>query len=219
MVLTPEEQADIEERFEALEERNARLERLIRSGKAFTNNPLALATDIDDLGSVKTHLDFEEAPLTPVTPPADVVRLYAVDGPSTATGGRATVPTFVDSAGVTTIIDAGLYTPTLTNGSNVAASAASEVQWMRIGNVVIVGGTLTMDPTSAATNTLLGISLPIASNFTAVNQLGGAAADALSPQDAGNIRGNTSTDVADLRCTPSSASNANWGFIFQYRIL
>ncbi len=79
MVLTPEEQANIEERFERLEERNARLERLIRSGKAFTNNPLALATDLDDLGSVKTHLDFEEAPLTPVNPPADVIRVSALD--------------------------------------------------------------------------------------------------------------------------------------------
>ena len=79
MVLTPEEQADIEERFEQLEERNARLERLIRSGKAFTNNPLALATDLDDLGSVKTHIDFEEAPLDPVNPPADVLRMFAED--------------------------------------------------------------------------------------------------------------------------------------------
>ncbi len=79
MVLTPEEQADIEERFERLEERNARLERLIRSGKAFTNNPLALATDLDDLGSVKTHIDFEEAPLDPVNPPADVLRMFAED--------------------------------------------------------------------------------------------------------------------------------------------
>ncbi len=98
MVLTPEEQASIEERFEALEERNARLERLLRSGKAFTNNPLALATDLDDLGSVKTHLDFEEAPLTPVDPLADVLRMSAVDVSGT-TGLRLT-----DSASVDTTI-------------------------------------------------------------------------------------------------------------------
>ena len=79
MPLTPEEQAALDERFEALEDRNTKLERLIRSGKAFTTNPLALATDLDDLGSVKTHLDFEEAPLTPVNPPSDVLRLYALD--------------------------------------------------------------------------------------------------------------------------------------------
>ncbi len=76
MPLTLDEQANLDERFQALEDRNAKLERLLRSGRAFTNNPLALATDLDDLGSVKTHLDFEEAPLTPATPPADVGRLY-----------------------------------------------------------------------------------------------------------------------------------------------
>jgi hypothetical protein len=79
MPLTPDEQAALDERFQALEDRNAKLERLIRSGKAFTSNPLALATDLDDLGSVKTYLDFEEPALTPIIPPADVVRLYAVD--------------------------------------------------------------------------------------------------------------------------------------------
>ncbi len=71
MPLAPEE---IEERLIALEER---LERRLRSNRSFTTNPLALATDLDDLGSVKTHLDFEEAPLTPTTPPAGVGRLYA----------------------------------------------------------------------------------------------------------------------------------------------
>ena len=98
MVLTPEEQTDIEERFERLEERNAKLERLIRSGKAFTSNPLALATDLDDLGSVKTHLDFEEPPLTPINPPADVLRVSAKDVSDTT--GFA----LLDSAGVETVI-------------------------------------------------------------------------------------------------------------------
>ncbi len=93
MPLTPDEQAEFEERFQALEDRNAKLERLIRSGRAFTNNPLALATDLDDLGSVKTHLDFEEPPLTPGTPPADVGRMYAADE-----DGKAK-PYWVDDAG------------------------------------------------------------------------------------------------------------------------
>ncbi len=46
MVLTPEEQADIEERFERLEERSTRLERLIRSVKTDNRIPL-LATGFD----------------------------------------------------------------------------------------------------------------------------------------------------------------------------
>ncbi len=80
MVLTPEEQAIIEERFEALEARNKRLEQLIRSGRAFTNNPLALATDLDDLGSVKTYLEFELQSGDPAdTPLPDTGRLYTKD--------------------------------------------------------------------------------------------------------------------------------------------
>ncbi len=78
MVLTPEEQASIEERFENLERRNTRLERLIRSGKAFTQNPLSLATDLDDIGSVKTFLEFEEQSADPAdTPLPTIGRLYA----------------------------------------------------------------------------------------------------------------------------------------------
>ncbi|KKM16881.1 hypothetical protein LCGC14_1681350 [marine sediment metagenome] len=112
MPLTPEEQAALEERFVALEERNAKLERLIRSGRAFTNNPLALATDLDDLGSVKTHLDFEEAPLTPVNPPAEVGRVSGVG----RTGVSDTSLRYIDSSGVVSELT---HTPTVrvTNGA------------------------------------------------------------------------------------------------------
>ena len=78
MPLTPEE---LEERLLVLEKRNRRLERrLLHSGRAFTNNLLAQTTDLDDIGSIKTHLDFEEPPLTPTVPPTGVSRLYAPKG-------------------------------------------------------------------------------------------------------------------------------------------
>ncbi len=105
MPLTPEEQEEFEARFQALEERNAKLDRLIRSGKAFTNNPLALATDLDDLGSVKTHLDFEEPTLTPINPPADVVRLYAVD----ASGATRLITRNAAGVGVTRYMWVSLF--------------------------------------------------------------------------------------------------------------
>lgn len=84
MPLTPEQiEAQLlllQENQEALEDRNDKLERLIRASKAFTNNPLALATDLDDLGSVKTYLDFEVPTLAPLTPPTTaVLRVSAKD--------------------------------------------------------------------------------------------------------------------------------------------
>ena len=218
MVLTPEEQADIEERFEALEERNARLERLLRSGRAFTNNPLALATDLDDLGSVKTHLDFEEPPLTPLTPPADVLRLSALDGPNTTTGGHATVPSFVDSAGVTTIVDSGVYTPTLGDITNVAASTAFSCQWLRVGEVVTVSGKFNCDPTTANIVTNLEITLPIASAFTVDEDLGGACG-CRTFEGSGLVLARAAQDTALAQFFPTSSSNAAWGFTFTYRII
>ncbi len=81
MVMTSEE---LEVKLRTLEDKQSVLEELLNGqlqlGADHTQNPLAQATDLDDLGSVKTHLDFEEAPLTPGDPPEDVVRLYALDG-------------------------------------------------------------------------------------------------------------------------------------------
>jgi hypothetical protein len=218
MPLTPDEQLAIDERFQALEDRNAKLERLIRSGKAFTNNPLALATDLDDLGSVKTHLDFEEPQLTPIKPPADVLRLYAVNGDNTATGGRATLPAFVDSGGKLTIIDVGIYTPSLTNGVNVAASTAFQAQWTRIGGAVTVSGKFNCDPVSANTRTDVGISLPVASNFGDEEDCGGTVG-CRTFEGSGLVVAQTAQDIAATQFFPTSTSNAAWGFIFMYQII
>src|SRR5574341_1241568 len=68
----------------------------------------------------------------------------------------------------------GVYTPTLTNVANLAASTAYECQWMRVGELVTVSGKADVDPTAAA-STQLGISLPIPSNFGAAEDCGGVA--------------------------------------------
>jgi len=69
----------------------------------------------------------------------------------------------------------GTYTPTLTNVTNVDSSIASPAQWMRVGNTVTVSGRVDIDPTvGASTLTRVDLSLPVASNFTAATNLGGA---------------------------------------------
>lgn len=70
-------------------------------------------------------------------------------------------------------IASGTYTPTLFNTTNVASSAADAFQWVRVGNVVTVSGNLDIDPTAASTQTVLGISLPIASSIAALTQVSG----------------------------------------------
>src|SRR5690606_32796918 len=71
----------------------------------------------------------------------------------------------------------GTYTPTLTDSVNVTTSTAYACQYMRVGNVVTVSGKVDVTATTdGGTETILAISLPIASAFTQDYQAAGTAA-------------------------------------------
>lgn len=118
----------------------------------------------------------------------------------------------------------GTYTPTLTNISNVDATTAYECQYMRVGNVVTVSGAFDLDATAANTTTNIGISLPIASNFTNTRQCRGTGAinstTATAIQkgvafiDADNVN-----DRATLTCAPEVTTNNTWSFHLTYRVI
>lgn len=66
----------------------------------------------------------------------------------------------------------GAFTPTITNGTNVASSTARLCRMMMMGNVITYSGHATIDPTAAG-NTVWYMSLPIPSNFTDVYDASG----------------------------------------------
>lgn len=112
---------------------------------------------------------------------------------------------------------AGTYTPTLSNTTNVASSSVSGTwQYLRLGSICTVSGALTIDPTSTG-STVVGITLPIASNFTTSNQASGNATNPSASQF-GSIISDTS-DIVTLNFTASSAANAFWRVMFMYEIL
>lgn len=120
----------------------------------------------------------------------------------------------------TQYIASGTYTPSLTNGANVAASTAYACQWMRVGNVVTVSGRVDIDPTAAgAASTTLDISLPIASNLALTGQLGGTAVDNSNANTAAAIAPNTVNDRATLGFLANSLANIGWYFQFTYVVL
>ena len=94
---------------------------------------------------------------------------------SLAAGRTYTVPDALGAAtfGMVTaggaLLASGTYTPTLTNGANMAASTAYSCQYLRVGDTVTVSGRVDVDPTLTATATELGISLPIASALASAN--------------------------------------------------
>lgn len=117
----------------------------------------------------------------------------------------------------TQYIASGTYTPTLTSVTNVTSSSASECQWMRVGNVVTVSGIVQCTPTAAG-NTNLGVSLPIASNFASASDCAG------SFNTQGTVLGSlyadadTTNDRLNLNGTATVSAAANLSFVFMYEV-
>jgi hypothetical protein len=146
-------------------------------------------------------------------------KTLSVSNSLTLAGTDSTTITF---PGVSTAFNWGTYTPTLNNGTNVAASTANaEVSYIRVGNIVTVAGTVKIDPTSVSTTTILEMSLPIASDLSA-NQLSGTAnrANSTLPALSSPVLGNATSDRARIVFqNDSEVDNEDWAFIYQYKVV
>lgn len=149
------------------------------------------------------------------------VRIGSTTAPVVAldvTGGIQTSRTTVTSPAATDgNIFSGTYTPTLTNTTNVASSTASSCQYMRVGNVVTVSGQVAITPTATG-NTVLGLSLPIASALTATNELGGTGMAQATTQ-AITIYADATNDRALVRMQAAATTALTYAFSFTYRVL
>ena len=112
----------------------------------------------------------------------------------------------------------GTYTPTITAGANVAATNSYTCYYTRTGNQVHVWGLVDIDPTAASTPTTFSISLPIASNFTAVQHLSGIATHRNAV--AGGMYADATNDraICDYTTT-ANVSNGTFSFFFDYVVL
>jgi hypothetical protein len=116
------------------------------------------------------------------------------------------------------IIDSGTYTPSLTNGTNVAASTAYPCQYLRVGNTVTVSGKVAIDATSAAAMEL-GISLPIASNFANDYECAGTGIAIVTGEEAAYIKADAANNRASLNQTKADTSNHDHYFTFTYSVI
>ncbi len=111
----------------------------------------------------------------------------------------------------------GTYTPTVTGVTNIDAVTAFVAQYLRVGSVVTVSGRLDIDPTSAA-QTQVGISLPVASNFSDAGNLAGVAQCQQIAMGAA-ILADTTNDRALLEYVATDTANRNVWYTFTYRII
>jgi hypothetical protein len=124
-----------------------------------------------------------------------------------------------DPAGEGWPLDMGVYTPTVTNVANLDATTAYQCLYLRVGSVVLVAGLVDADPTAAATLTRVGISLPFASNFGALEDLAGTAHAADIAGQGAAVRANTTTKIANMIWLSGDVTNRTMYFLFMYRIL
>lgn len=113
----------------------------------------------------------------------------------------------------------GTYTPTLTGVANVAASTPRQCTYMRVGNTVTVAGQFDIDPTTTLTQTQLGISLPIASDFTTAYQAGGCANLIAIAGQSGGIYADATNNRVQMEFIPVDVTNQTMCFSFTYEIL
>jgi len=110
------------------------------------------------------------------------------------------------------------YSPTFTAVSNVALVLSSyDVRYTRINNIVSVSGQVVVVPITT-TLTQLGISLPIASDFTANHQASGTCAYVTGPV-VGDVVADATNNRAEIRFNAPASSAQAMSFHFSYQVL
>lgn len=143
-------------------------------------------------------------------PAASGVNLTALNASNIASGT-------LNSARLHTTVTSGTYTPTLSNGLNVATSTATVCQYIRIGNVVTVSGTLSgVACMGAGATSILTATLPIASAFADNSELGGAGVHSTAPV---MLLANTAGGLAQFTWTAETTNTNVLPFTFTYRII
>ena len=112
----------------------------------------------------------------------------------------------------------GTYTPTLFNVANLDASTAYSCQYMQVGNTVTVSGKVGIDPTLAATDTQLGMSIPVATNLTADGQAGGVAFSNVIAGMGAAIMADAANDRVTFQWKSADVTATTMWFTFTYRL-
>lgn len=143
--------------------------------------------------------------------------------PAYSTGGYSTLVKNTATNNVETVtvptLASGTYSPTKTNVANISGSIVYSASYSRVGNVVTVFGKADIQPTAAAnTQTELAIALPIASSFTAEEDLGGTGASDASAGYSIRIKADATNDRASFVFKSETTSMTSYSFQFSYVI-
>lgn len=125
----------------------------------------------------------------------------------------------VDETEFTTILS-GVYTPTRSAEANLDANVTmTEAQYMRVGNTVTVSGRFTADATAAGLASF-EITLPVASNLGAIEDLAGVASSVSATTfEGGEVIGVVANDTAKISWIAVDTASRTWSYTFTYQVI
>ena len=116
----------------------------------------------------------------------------------------------------------GTYTAVASDATNLDSTPANHTaQYMRVGDVVTVSGTMGIDVTVSGIGTNWDLSLPIASDFTLVDDCGGVAVQtdlAATVTDTFRISTNNTTNKARFEGYPVGVGANFCSYTYTYQI-
>lgn len=125
-----------------------------------------------------------------------------------------------DSITNDTGLASGVYTPTRSAEANMDANVTmTEAQYMRVGSTVTVSGRFTADPTLAATATSFEITLPVASNIGAAEDVAGVAFCGNIASMGAEVIGVAANNTAQIQWKSSDITSQVWSYTFTYQVI
>ena len=125
----------------------------------------------------------------------------------------------VSSTANASSVYAGTYTPTRSAESNLDSNVTmTEAQYMRVGNTTTVSGRFTADPTATGA-TSFEITLPVASNIGAVEDVAGVAFSGGIAGQGAEIVGVVANDTAKVQWIAVDVTSQTWSYTFSYQVI
>lgn len=128
----------------------------------------------------------------------------------------------VETSGQEHTAFSGIYIPEISAPINIDTASITTVtqsQYMRVGNTVTVSGRFIAKPFLTATATSFEISLPIASNIGAIEEVAGTAVSGLIYGLVAAIVGSVSNNTALIRWISSDIDSGPYAYHFTYYII
>lgn len=188
-----------------------------------TNNTTLSTTGYTDAGlALKANLASPTFTGTPILPTGTIAVTQSPSDNSTKVATTAYVDAAVTAAVPT--LASGHYTPTITNGTNVASSSLISAYYIRVANIVQVEAVINVQTTLGAnTATAFDISLPVASNIGASTDVTGGACGAILVGSSAAVAtgsGNIANDRSTFTFNSSTAGiSINFSVHFQYTVI